>query len=110
MQLLFLAEEMEEERRVYGGYSPVKWVERCQTAQIWRGVGWRVGDREGRHDLEVFRVEGITRDERYRIRLWRRPEEFMPEVPEFCKVRVLAMRHRTLNPLSAKSDLGVNRM
>ena len=69
MQLLFLAEKMEEERRVYGGYPSVKRVERCQTAQIWCGVGRRIGGREGWHDLEVFRVEGVARDKRYRVRL-----------------------------------------
>lgn len=96
---------MEEERRVYGGYPPVKRVERCQTPQIWRGVGGRAGGRKGRHDLEVFRVEGITRDECYRIRLRGRPEEFMSEVPEFCEVRVLAMRHRTVNSLKHNQTL-----
>ena len=108
MQLLFFAEEMEEERRIHGGYPSVKRVERCQTAQIWRGAGRRIGGREGRHNLEVLRVEGVTGDEFYRVRLWRRPKEFMPEVREFCKVRV--MRHMTMTPSSAKSDLGVNRM
>ena len=63
MQLLFLGEEIEEERRVYGGYPSVKRVERCQTAQIWRGASRRVGGREGRYNLEVFWVEGVTRDE-----------------------------------------------
>jgi len=108
MQLLFFAEEMEEERRVHGGYPSVKRVERCQTAQIWRGAHRRVGGREGRHNLEVHRVEGVTRDECYRVRLRRRPEEFMPEVREFCEVR--AMRLLAMSPSSAKSDLGVNRM
>ena len=46
--------------------------------QIRRWARGRVGSREGWHDLEVFRVEGVARDKRYRVRLWRRPEELVP--------------------------------
>ena len=41
--------------------------------------------RYGRNDLEVFRIEDVTWDERYRVCFLRRSEEFMPEVREFCK-------------------------
>jgi len=34
VQLFFLAEEMEEGRRVYGGHPSVQWVERSQTVQV----------------------------------------------------------------------------
>jgi hypothetical protein len=79
MHLLFLAEEFEEDRCLYGGYPSVKRVERCQTAKIWRGASRRVGDREGRYSLEVFRAIGYV--------FRRRPEELIPEVRELCKVR-----------------------
>jgi len=72
---------------VYGGHSSVQRIERSQTAQVRRGtrrVYGSVGSREGRYDFEVLRVESVTRDERYRVRPWRRSEELMPEVREFC--------------------------
>lgn len=76
---------MEEGRHVYGRHTPTQRIERGQTTQIWRRAYRRVGGREGRYDFEVFRVKDVALDERYRVRLRRCFEEFVPEVRKFCK-------------------------
>jgi len=85
MELLFLAEEVEEARRMYGGHLSAQRVERSESAQIWRAADGHIGGCEGWYDLQVIRVEDIARYERYRVCLRCRSEKFMAKVREFYK-------------------------
>ena len=82
---------MEERRRVYREHPSVQWIERSQTAQIQSRTlgrtGRLVGGRQGWDDIEVLCVECVARDERDRVCLLRRSEEFMPDVREVCKYK-----------------------
>jgi hypothetical protein len=71
-------------------------------------AGAASAEAKGGTTFEMLRVKGVAGDERYRVRLLRRSEEFVPEVREFCKhpqgevLRVPGAERGT--------HLGVNRM
>ena len=66
-------------------------IERSQTAQIQSGTlgktGGLVGGCQGRDHVKVLCVEGIAGDERNRVCLLGRSEEFMPDIREFYKYK-----------------------
>ena len=81
--LLFLAEEVEERRRVDDGDVSAQRVQRGQRLELRDGcVGRRV---ERRHGREVRRIEGIPGDEGDRERLLSGVEELVSKVPILCR-------------------------
>jgi hypothetical protein len=67
-----------------------------------------VGGGQGRDNIEVLRVEDVACDERDRVLLLRRSEQFMSEVREFCKLQKQVSNQADQPKRKTIDHLGVN--